>query len=600
MFNIVVIVGLLVTVVSVVPVLLQLRRHPRGLTVLFFVEMWERFSYYGMRGLLIFYLTEHFLLSDADAAAQYGAYTSLAYLAPLVGGIVADRYLGARKAIGFGALLLVAGHFLIAAEGPAARQYLVYGGHNYELVAHGRAGARVVRLEVDGSLHDITRGPSGDLAIADLPDGAALPPRLGRGQYSTAETRDTGSSASFYLALSLIIVGVGFLKPNISTMVGHLYEPGDPRRDPGFTLYYYGINLGSFWAAVLCGLLGQSVGWWAGFGLAGVGMLIGYGVFVWRGDLLKGRGEPRDLALLQKPALGPLSRERGIYLAGVVGVGVVWVLVQRNAVVGWMLAIASIFILGFLTWFMQTRCTRVERDRLFVALLLVAGAVVFFTLFEQAGSSLNLFAARHVDLPNAGFLTIVPAQVQSFNAGFLLLLAPIFAAFWTFLGRLGRDPGPLVKFGAGLIQVGLGFLVLVWGAGLADADWRVPLVLLALCYLLHTTAELCLSPVGLSEITKLAPAALASTLMAIWFLANSWGTWVGSVVAQAAGTNTLAGQVVDPQASLSAVLGIFQMLGWGGIAFGVVYLAISPVLKGWRHQDRSGALLASAEPARAP
>ena len=221
-----------------------------------------------------------------------------------------------------------------------------------------------------------------------------------------------------------------------------------------------------------------------------------------------------------------------------------------------------------------------RRRRVVIALcvvlgLIVVGAVVFFTLFEQAGSSMNLFADRNTQLPE-GFSA---AQTQSFNAGFILLFAPLFAIAWTWLAKRNLDPDPVVKFGLGLLQVGLGFLVLVWAAGSADADYRMPLVFLALAYLLHTTGELCLSPVGLSEITKLSVPALVSTMMAIWFLSSSWAQYLGAFIAEQAGTETIGGQVVDPRAALDTSIGVFNAIGWVGVSCGIFFFLLSAILK---------------------
>jgi POT family proton-dependent oligopeptide transporter len=218
-----------------------------------------------------------------------------------------------------------------------------------------------------------------------------------------------------------------------------------------------------------------------------------------------------------------------------------------------------------------------------LALVLIFGAVVFFTLFEQAGSSLNLFADRNVQLPNEGFWTITAAQTQSFNAGFILIGAPLFAALWAWLGQRQAEPDPLIKFGLGLMQVGFGFLVLVWAAGSADDAFRLPLLFLALAYLFHTTGELCLSPVGLSEITKLSVPALLSTMMAIWFLSSSWAQYLGAFIAQMAGTETVGGQVLDPAAALRTSLSVFEIIGWVGVGSGLVFLGLSPVLRRWAH-----------------
>jgi proton-dependent oligopeptide transporter, POT family len=384
---------------------------------------------------------------------------------------------------------------------------------------------------------------------------------------------------AFYLALSLIIMGVGFLKPNISTIVGQLYSQGDPRRDSGFTLYYYGINLGAFWASILCGLLGMTVGWWAGFGLAGLGMLAGFLVFVWGKPLLQGKGEPPEPEKLRQKVAGPLNREWLIYAFGVLGVIPVWFLVQRHALVGWALGISTVAALLFIAYFIVVQCRdKIERERMMLATVLIFGAVVFWTLFEQAGTSLNLFAARNVDL-----MGIAAAQTQSFNAGFILIFAPIFAAMWAWLATHKRDPNPTLKFGLGLIQAGLGFMVVVWGAAFADDQFRVPLIFLGLLYLLHTTGELFLSPVGLSEITKLSVASVVSFMMAVWFLSSSIAQFVGGIIAGLAGTETVGGQVLDPAAALRSSLEVFEMLGWWGIGLGVVFIVASFFIKHWAH-----------------
>jgi proton-dependent oligopeptide transporter, POT family len=618
--NIVIIAGLIITLLTGVPVLLQiLKHHPRGLIILFFAEMWERFSYYGMRGILIFFLTQHFLFDDALAGSTYGSYTSLVYLLPLVGGILADRYIGTRKAIAFGALLLVAGHGMMAFEGRPATETLTYAGTAYEIAAEGRGADRDVTIVVDGQNYSFGAGEGGGIAIAGLPAGSALPSTLAPDSYQMIQTRDQGGINIFYLALSLIIMGVGFLKPNISSIVGQLYPEGDPRRDSGFTLYYYGINLGAFWAAVLCGFLGQTVGWWAGFGLAGVGMALGWVVFVLGKPLLEGNGEPPNPELLKRPLFGPLNREWLIYILGILGVGVVWLMVQNNDVVGSVLSVATLLSLAAILWIIIGVCkTWAQRQRMMLALVLIFGAVVFFTLFEQAGTSLNLFADRNVDLtitpvamqflgitigtpaqieaagitPSAFWIdaTITAAQVQSFNAGFILIFAPIFAALWAWLASKKMDPDPTMKFGLGLVQVGLGFLVVVWAAnsGMVSATFQMPLMILALLYMLHTTGELFLSPVGLSEITKLSMPSVVSFMMAVWFLASSIAQFVGGKIAGLMGTETVGGQVLDPQGALATSLGGFNTLGQWGVGIGIGFIVISFLIKGWAHANSDG------------
>ncbi|MEN5228867.1 peptide MFS transporter [Brevundimonas naejangsanensis] len=611
--NIVIAIGLIITLVTGVPVLMQiLKNHPRGLIILFFAEMWERFSYYGMRGILIFFLTQHFLFNDAQAGSAYGSYTSLVYLLPLLGGMMADRFIGTRKAVAFGALLLVAGHGMMAFEGRPATETLTYQGATYEISAEGRGAARDVGLMVNGQKYAFAPVENG-LAIRDLPEDAPIPAVLPTGDYKIDVTRDMAGINVFYLAIALIIMGVGYLKPNISTIVGQLYPDGDPRRDSGFTLYYYGINLGAFWAAVLCGYLGQTVGWWAGFGLAGVGMALGWVVFVLGKPLLQGKGEPPVEGDLKKPFLGPLNREWSIYLLSVLGVGVVWFMVQRNALVGWVLGAATIASLAFIAYIIVKVCeNRIQRERMMLAVVLIFGSVVFFTLFEQAGTSLNLFADRNVDLsltPTAvqflgvtigtpaqlaaagitptGFwidATVTAAQTQSFNAGFILIFAPIMAALWAFLGKRNLDPNPVLKFGLGLLQVGLGFMIVVWGAGLADSAFQMPILLLGLLYMFHTLGELFLSPVGLSEITKLSLPKVVSFMMAVWFLASSIAQYVGGWIAGLAGTETVGGQVLDPGAALRTSLEVFGMLGVWGMGIGVGFIVLSFFIKGWSHE----------------
>jgi len=646
-FNIVVVVGLLITVLTAIPVFTQMRQHPKGLHILFFAEMWERFSYYGMRSILIFYLTQHFLFSDSFAGSQYGAYTSLVYLMPLIGGILADRYLGTKKSVAFGALLLVAGHILMAAEGEPAVQTMTVAGAEYRFEVEGRAGDRRIYLPVEGmrcelnakvdseALCKISPNPAGDLVFTGLPAAATLPAVVAKADYTFGVAdRNPLFVGIFYLALSLIIVGVGFLKSNISSMVGQLYPQGDPRRDPGFTLYYYGINLGSFWASALCGLLGQTVGWWAGFGLAGVGMLFGWLVFTRQRLLFWSPGpkqlpanvgnppEPEKLAARVKFGL---SREHIIYIGGVLSVGILWLLVQSpptdilaslNAFaeqnlsalgissqphihIAILLLVGSILILGYIFWNM-TKLTSHESQRLGLALILVVAATVFWTLFEQAGSSLNLFAERNTQLPNNGFFTINAAQTQSFNSGFILLFAPVFAALWTWLGVRNRDPNPTLKFGLGIIQVGVGFFMLTWGAAFADDAFQVPIIFLILLNMLHTTGELFVSPVGLSAFSKLSVFHLLSTMMATWFMANAWAGYLSGIIAGFTETETIAGAALNNEVALKSSLDVFWLLGWWGVAIGAVLCVASLFLKHMAHGafDEKPEVMGEAEQAK--
>jgi POT family proton-dependent oligopeptide transporter len=304
-------------------------------------------------------------------------------------------------------------------------------------------------------------------------------------------------------------------------------------------------------------------------------MAAGFVVFMLGKKHLQGHGEPPAPEVLKEKVLGPINREWGIYALGLLGAIPVYFLVQRNNVVGVALLAATLLSLGFIVAFLL-RLPKVERERMMLALVLIFGSVIFFTLFEQAGTSLNLFAARNVELG-----AISAAQTQSFNAGFILIFAPVLAALWAWLAARGRDPNPTLKFGLGLIQVGLGFLVVVWAQGLADDQYRMPLFMLGLLYMLHTTGELFLSPVGLSEITKLSVKSIVSFMMAVWFLASSIAQFVGGKIAGLMGTETVGGQVLDAHAALETSLDGFNKLGWAGVGVGVVFIAASFVIKGW-------------------
>jgi POT family proton-dependent oligopeptide transporter len=346
-------------------------------------------------------------------------------------------------------------------------------------------------------------------------------------------------------------------------------------------LYYYGINLGSFWAGIACGWLGMRIGWWAGFGAAGLGMLAGYLVFVLGRPRLEGHGEPADPERLKRRVLGPINAEWGVYLLALAGVAAVWGAVQRYDVVGYLLLAGAAAVLGYLGWFMATKCGKAERRRLGLALVLILASVAFWTLYEQAGSSLNQFAARNVDLRLWAGQALTPAQAQAFQGGFILILAPLFAGLWALLESRRRDPDPVAKFAVALLLVGASFFVLVVGARFAGAGAQTPLVVLALAYLVQTTGELCLSPVGLSQMTKLSPPAVVSTVLATWFLGTSAAQWLAVRIAQLTAAETVAGQALDPAATLAVYVHVFAMIGGWGLAAGVLLLAASPWLRRW-------------------
>src|SRR5688572_11989909 len=340
--------------------------HPRGLVILFFTEMWERFSYYGMRGLLILYLTQHFLFSDERSNVIYGAYTALVYVMTIIGGTLADRYLGSRKAVTFGAILLVIGHLGMAFEGSGSRQIMEYNGAEYQLTLDGRGG----------DANQIVRGAQGESTISfdegavnmlvDNPAAVGLPASVPTASYTTRVETEAFYLNVMYLSLSLIIAGVGFLKANISTIVGALYGFGDTRRDSGFTIFYMGINLGAFLSSILCGYLGIAYGWKYGFGLAGFGMVFGLTIFLSYQHWLEGRADPPDAALLKKKVFGPFDIETLCYLSGLAIIVVSMLIVMNADVVdeGYV-GILGLIIFAVLLWYSFVTCEKgAERDRM--------------------------------------------------------------------------------------------------------------------------------------------------------------------------------------------------------------------------------------------
>ncbi len=421
--------------------------HPAGLGLLSVVEMWERFSYYGMRAILVLYLVNALHWDTARAAGLYGTYTMLVYLTPLAGGYLADRFIGTRAALVLGGIVISLGHFALAFPG----------------------------------------------------------------------------MTMFYVGLGLIIVGTGLFKANASTMVGQIYRPGDPRRDSGFTIFYMGVNVGAFLGPFVCGYLGESkhFGWHWGFAAAGVGMLAGLAVNVfWRDQYLPGIGlAPAARAEAHKGAAPGAAPDRRILLDAAVGallgallpalVGGLDVLtIAMGATVG---AVLGVALLG----------TRGDERKRVLALFIVVFFVVFFwAAYEQAGTSMNLFADKNTDLVFFG--SRLPASwFQMVNPAAIIAFAPVFAAMWVGLGKRGWEPSTALKMVVGLALLGVGFLFMMAGGRRADGGVLVSPLWLTAAYLFHTLGELCLSPVGLSYVSKVAPARFAALLMGAWYLANA-------------------------------------------------------------------------------
>jgi POT family proton-dependent oligopeptide transporter len=581
--------------------------HPIGLYVCFTTELWERFSFYGMKYLLLLYLTKYHLFTDEMGLDVLGSYAGLVYALPLIGGMIADRFLGMRKSVLFGGISLSLGHILMAVEGYQAKFY-----------AAGTALTESLTLA------------SGEVIAA----GTILAEDI--------TMRDTAALNVFYFALALIVMGVGYLKPNISTIVGKLYSQDDPRRDSGFTIFYMGINIGSFTATLLCGWLGETYGWSYGFGAAGIGMIIGLITFTMGQKYLHGHAEPSEPEKLKKKVLGPINVEWSIYLLSIPVLGVFWLLVQNEPVVlitqnvflivsivslilysmvhtkkdhnntlaysiaavaiisGIFAVIANlhpiagieayadqalylsiILIVGFVVYGFLTHYSE-EFGRTVVLMILILSTIVFWALFEQSAGSMTLYADRVVNR-TLGDTTFTAAQFGSLNAGFIMLLAIPFAALWTWLAKRNLEPNTPVKFGLGILQAGLGFGALVFGAQHPNEAGQVGMIWLILAYLLHTTGELCLSPVGLSAVTKLSIGSVVGVSMGTWFLATALSETVATRIGKMAAIDTSAGESGDIASALATYSQLFEFLMWFGVVTGVIVILISPILRRWMH-----------------
>jgi POT family proton-dependent oligopeptide transporter len=481
-------------------------KHPNGLYILFFAELWERFSFYGMRALLTLYMSKELLYADEKAYGVYGAYGALVYATPVLGGIIADKILGHRKAITLGAAIMALGHFTMA-------------------------------INTEGT---------------------------------------------FYIALSLLIIGNGFFKPNISSLLGKLYEEGDPRRDGGFTIFYMGINIGALLAPIGCGAIGELYGWHYGFGLAGIGMVAGLLVFR-SGEKNFGRkGAPPHPEKLAKKIFAGISLECLIVAASISAVPLFVLLVNQNQAMSYLLSVLGVVILGSLFLTAQSS-ERVERERIFTILALTFFSVLFWSFFEQAGSSITLFTDRNVDRNLFGWE--IPASLfQAVNPAFIILLAMAFSRMWVSLGKTGREPSTPLKFSLGIIQLGLGFGVFVLGARFAGEDGIVPMVFLLAGYFLQTTGELCLSPVGLSMVTKLAPGRIVGFVMGTWFLSSAFAHHIAGLIAKLTASTGMKGEnALSASESLGNYAHVFGQIGIVAVVAGMLLLLLVPLLRKWMH-----------------
>ncbi len=486
-----------------------MKGHPIGLQTLFLSELWERVCYYGMRVLLTLYLVKSLMKGDSEAALIYGAYTGLIYAAPILGGRMADKYLGYRLAIILGAILMCIGEFLI----------------------------------------------------------------LG------------GSEEMLMVGMGALIIGNGYFKANISTIVGKLYKDNDPRRDSGFTIFYIGINIGAFIATTLVAFIGETYGFHYGFGLAGLGMLAALGIF-WNWRKYYAAAAGLDITEEGHKKSFGIKNYQLVSLGSLFLIPVCYVLIMNNSymdylLVGLFIYISIVMILAGIKED-QKEGVSVWRDRMIALIIFILINVTFWACFEQAGTSLTLFADRNVDRFIFGW-EMPASMTQFFNPLFILIFGSIFSVMWIKLSKMGRNPSIPMKFSYGILQLGLGFLVTLLGYEFVDESFQVPLLTLVILYMLHTTGELFLSPIGLSMVTKLSPKSFAGTAMGAWFLSYAIGNYVGGKIAALTGGHGGDGASLSVEEGLANYTDIFSTIGMVLIGIAVLIAVFNKPLKNLMH-----------------
>ncbi len=557
----------------------ELFGHPKGLYVCFFTEMWERFSFYGMKALLLLYLLKHHGFTETDAYVIVGAYGGMVYAVPLIGGMLADRYLGMRKAVVLGGILLSLGHLGMAVEGHQAET-------------------------INGVVH-----------------------------------RDVFALGVFYLSLALIISGVGFLKPNISTIVGKLYRQNDPRLDSGFTVFYAGINVGALFSSIICGYLGEVWGWGWGFGAAGVGMVAGLLMFITGQKYLHGHAEPKHPERLRRRVFGPLNVEWCIYLGAVLGLPAIWLLMQLGYAVLYLQFAFLIAWLCWLAWYTSTHCNKVQREQMLAVVFFIAASLFFFALYEQTYGSWLLFTDRMLTkdffpslvvtegkpwpwsivplavapaiagialrLDNArlarllmagigviGFLVflrdaiVLPQTAESLEylpSWVLVVLTPLFAWLWPFLERRRMNPSKPIKNAIGLAFTGLSFLVLSMANATVTEGHLAPVWWLLGAYVVLEIGELFLSPIGLAAVTQLSVPATVGVMMGAYWLTTSLSEQAAAMFSSFAALDIPEGGKIDLAIAKIRYGTLFDHMLWLGLGSAAVALLLSPLIKRWMH-----------------
>ncbi len=482
-------------------------KHPRQLYILFFAEMWERFSFYGMKALLLAYMVTELKFDEPKGYAILGSYAALVYTMPMFGGMMADRFLGYRRAIMFGGILMTTGHLILA-----------------------------------------------------IPQ-----------------------NWSFFYGMAFIICGNGFFKPNISSMVGTLYAANDPKRDSGFSLFYMGINIGAALGGLLCGYVGQKINWHYGFGLAGIFMVLGLLVFYLGKKSFQEKGLPPNMEALKKPVFGFLKTEYLIYGGTLLLIPVIVSLFHSYELMDYIMFGLGFTALAYII-FVAAKMDSTARNKLFAALVLIIFSSLFWAFYEQNAGSLNLFAMRNVDMHFMG-MELPALSVNNFlPPGWVIILSFFFAWLWPWLNRRGKEPSTPFKFSLSFILMGAGYYVFYFACHSNVSTGLIPLWTFVAGYFFIICGELCLSPIGLSMVTKLSPAKMVSLMMGIWFFASAVGEFLAGKI------GALMSVPADVQEnsveSMPYYADILNKIALASVAVGIVLWITVPLLKKWMKDVR--------------
>jgi POT family proton-dependent oligopeptide transporter len=478
-------------------------KYPKQLWYLFLSEMWERFAFYGMRGMLTVFMVKELLLSDGDAQLKYGGIQAFIYAMTFVGGLFADKILGFRKSIFWGGLLMIVGSFTLA--------------------------------------------------------------------FSPKEL--------YYIGIAFTIIGTGFFKPNISTMVGNLYRDGDPRRDAGFGLFYSGINIGALLGGWLCIMVAKNYSWNAAFALAGIGMIIGLSTFIFtRGTLGPIGLSPKGGVLTEKKIR---RNDIMVYAGSLLVIPLIYIMVKNSQYTDYFMYTVGPLALVYIIWEIIKLNSKIDKQKMVAAMVFIIFSIFFWAFFEQAGGSLSLFALNNLNDTVLGIHMDPNAVNNSSNSVFVVILSPLAGLLWFWLAKRKMEPNTVIKFGIGFLFVSLSFYIYYYNRFFADASGKTSLDLFTLAYLVSTLGELCLSPIGLSLMTTLAPKQLHGMMMGMWFLASAYGQYAAGI---------LGAGMTNPNENASLMEKLisytdgYKQLAIYALVAGAVLIIISPLVRKLMHE----------------